>query len=318
MIVGSRDDAVNARALVSSDYGGARLAPRPLNNGTFALPAAVLTESDYSAAAAVLADWTITTPAGGDYLTLSDAYLGYQLKIGANTFWHGGRRSSLTMPATEVFRFEVQTNDWADVYDSTNVKRRSELVLVDGDELGVGGGGTVWSAFCLILGDHPGLSQVTSDPQGFVHQWHSVDTNVGRSPGLCVDVSNNAMTIQTRSSAALGGASGFNGVPVTRYSTSVPAKGTKTYFVLQTTFGQTGHLNAWVNGAQVANVNAPIGYYDDLTDGSGRTVLGYPTWGLYAKNQPVTDIVYIANPEWGTTDLSARIASPLAVPDLTW
>lgn len=105
---------------------------------------------------------------------------------------------------------------------------------------------------------------------GFVHQWHSVDTTVGRSPGLCDDVSNNVLTIQTRSSAALGGVSSFNGVPVIQYSTAIPAKGEKTYFVLEALWGEEGHVNAWINGSLVVDEETPVGYYDDLTDGSGR------------------------------------------------
>lgn len=321
MIVGSRDDAVNAAALVSSEYGGVRLDPRLLNDGTYALPAAVLTDPDYAAAASVLADWVTTTPLSSDYTTLpfvESAVRPMIIPVNGKLMYRGGRRSALTMPDPNVFRFEVRPNDFAGQYDSDNQKRRSEIVSAASSTDGVGNGATVWSAFCLVLGDYPGLSEVTTNFQGYVHQWHSVDTNVGRSPGLCVDVSNNTMRIQTRSSAALGGSSGFNGVPVNHTSTAIPAKGTKTYFVFQATFGQTGHLNAWVNGSQVVNADTPIGYYADLTDGSGRTILGYPHWGLYAKNQPTTDVVYIANPEWGTGDLSARIATPLTVPDLTW
>ena len=87
---------------------------------------------------------------------------------------------------------------------------------------------------------------------------------------------------------------------------------------MQATFGENGHLNTWINGSQVVDTDTPIGYFTDLTDGSGRTILGYPQFGLYTANQPDTDIVYHANPEWGTSDLSARISAPLSVPDLNW
>lgn len=320
MKVGSRQGAVNARALVSSAVGGVRVEPRPLTDGRFALPDMVFTNPAYAAALPALGDWATETPAAADYLAVpaSNGDSRFYVKVGPDWFWCVSRRAGLTMPASDVFRFEVRTNDFGYVDDSPNAKRRNEIILANGESAGVHSGDTIWSAFCLIMGDHPGLSEVTSNFQGYVHQWHSVDTTVGRSPGLCVDVSNNTMRIQTRSSAALGGASGFNGVPTNHYTTDIPAKGVKTYFVLQATWGQTGHLNAWVNGTQVVNGDTPIGYYDDLTDGSGRTVLGYPHWGLYAKNQPKTDIVYIANPEWGASDLSARIAAPLPVPDVIW
>ena len=321
MIVGPRHSGVNAAALVASDHGGNRIDPRLLTDGRYALPDQVLTNTAYAAAASELAGWSTETPASGDYESIPFAESAAKpmfIQVDGKIFYRISRRSALTMPADNVFRFEVHTNDFGWLFDSINVKRRSEIIQTNGPAVGPGDGAVTWSSFCLILGDHPGLSEETSNFQGYIHQWHSVDTTVGRSPGLCVDVSNNTMRIQTRSSDSLGGASGFNGVPVNHTNDPIPAKGTKTYFVLQATWGQAGHLNAWINGTQVVNTDTPVGYYDDLTDGSGRTVLGYPHWGLYAKNQPTTDIVYIANPEWGTTDLSARITTPLPVPDLVW
>lgn len=116
---------------------------------------------------------------------------------------------------------------------------------------------TVWSSFCVILGDTPGLTKARASSLGAVHQWHIVDTNTGRSPVLHVDCSNNLLQIVTRSSAALD--AGLNGNTVIRYSTAMPATGVKTHVVLQATMGASGHLNAWVNGTQVVNVDCPIG-----------------------------------------------------------
>lgn len=316
MIVGGRDSAINARALVHSDYGGNRLWPLLLSDGTFALPPEVQTDPKYAAAVATLAGWLTATPLPGDYIPASSGSpQAFRMMVDGKYMHHSGRTESLTMPDPAVFRFEARVNDFQGFSgDSANQNRRSELVA-DGSDRGIGVG-TLWSAFCLILGDHDGLSKVRSGPLGLVHQWHSVDIGIGRGPVLFVDCSNNVMAIRTASSASLD--AGQNGIAVTRYSTSIPAKGTKTYFVFQATFGQTGHLNAWVNGTQVVNADTPIGYYNDLTDGSGRTELGYPHWGLYTRNQSETDVVYIANPEWGTGSLSARISTPLAVPDLTW
>ncbi|WP_163700471.1 heparin lyase I family protein [Mycolicibacterium agri] len=221
-----------------------------------------------------------------------------------------GRRSALTMPHPDVFRFELRSNDFGWWADSEDKKRRSEIITANNTTVGAGDGDTIWTAFCVVLGDHPGLLNSQGGvafPFGFITQWHSVDTTVGRGPVLAVNVSNNALKIQTRSDT--GGPSVVN----QHYSGAVPAKGDKTYIVMQATFGEVGHLNAWINGSQLVNADTPIGYYNDP-----HAILGYPHWGLYAINQPTTDIVYIANPEWGTTDLSARISSPLPVPDLTW
>lgn len=314
MLVGARDAAINARALVGSVVGGARIEPLLLTDGRFALPAEVLTDPAFAAAVSTLSGWSTETPATSDYVVMPTPNT-FNAMVNGKTMYHSGRPSSLTMPASNVLRFELRVNDFGASVDSANRNRRSELVA-NGPGRGIGAG-TVWSSFCFILGDHLGLSAVRSGMFGLVHQWHSVDTSVGRSPVLNVDCSNNVFTIRTRSSVGAD-AGNPSGTETIHYSAAVPAKGAKTYVVLQATFGSSGHLNAWVNGSQVVNVDTPIGYYTDLTDGSGRTELGYPHWGLYTRNQSETDIVYIANPEWGTTDLSGRIASPLSVPDLTW
>jgi hypothetical protein len=314
MLIGDRQSAVNARALINA--GRARLEPRLLTDGTYALPEEVRTDPAYTAAVSTISSWSTGTPDLSAYVPIPDPVTlapEFLVQVNNKLMYHGGRQGSLTMPDPAVFRFQIQANDFAASTDSANQNRRSELIAA-GPNRGIGAS-TAWSAFCLILGDHPGLTKVRSGPLGLVNQWHSVDTSIARSPVLGVDCSNNVMSILTRSSASL---SGGDGVAVTRYSTSIPVKGGKTYFVLQATFGSSGHLNAWINGTQVVNVDCPIGYYTDLTDGSGRTELGYPHWGLYTRNQSETDIVYIANPEWGTVDLSSRISAPLAVPDLTW
>jgi hypothetical protein len=52
-----------------------------------------------------------------------------------------------------------------------------------------------------------------------------------------------------------------------------------------------------------------MSYYNQLP---GKK-LGYPQWGIYGPNRNKTDVIFHANPEFGTTDLSARIASPLPI-----
>lgn len=308
MLVGSRRGAVNAHALVASDVGGARLRPRLLTDGRYALPEAALTDPAYAAAASVLSGWSVETPT--DYATITEqAKAPLFITVDGKQMFTAGRRAALTMPHDDVFRFEVRANDFASLSDSTNKNRRCEIISHQADGVGAA---TVWTAFSVILGAHPGLSKTT---HGIVTQWHSVDTSIARAPILSVNYASDGLKIRTASSASLTGGSGNY---VVQYTTTRPAAGVKTHFVMQATFGELGHLNAWVNGTQVVNVDAPIGYYTDLTDGSGRTILGYPHFGLYTANQPDTDIVYIANPEWGTADLSARIATPLPVPDLTW
>ena len=311
----SRQSAMNVSALISSDYGGARLEPRILNDGRYVLPESVLTDPSVAAALSELSTWTtIATPASGDYMSIpSNSWIlkpGYFLNQGILMF-RTGRRSAMTLPHPDVFRFELRPNDFGWWADSADKKRRSEIITANNTTTGAHDGETIWTAFTFVLGDHPGLLNSQGGaafPFGYITQWHGVDQAVGRGPVLAVNVSNNAVKIQTRSDT--GGPSNVVG----HYSGPVPGKGVKTSVVMQATFGAAGHLNAWIGGTQIVNADTPIGYYND----THTTILGYPQWGLYAINQPTTDIVYIANPEWGTTDLSARITTPLPVPDLVW
>lgn len=321
MIVGSRDSAVNARAAIAAlrpwslqESGGIRLSPLLLTDGSYALPAEIASNARFAAALPFIAGWATATPAPSDYVPQISGQLTAQLELLVNgkTMRHVGRPAGLTMPASNVFRFETHVNDFAGTFDSNNANRRCEIVSDDPATRGVGAG-TLWSSFCVILGNTPGLTKTRSGPLGAVHQWHSVDTSIGRSPPFHIDCSNNVMQIITRSSASVDGNS--NGLAVQQYLGTIPAKGVRAFFVVQGTTGASGHLNVWMNGTQIVNVDTPIGYYTDLTDGSGRTELAYPHWGLYTRNQGETDVVCIANPEWGTASLSARVDTPLSVPE---
>tara|TARA_Y100001938_G_scaffold114837_1_gene157908 strand:+ start:1520 stop:2473 length:954 start_codon:yes stop_codon:yes gene_type:complete len=317
MLVGPRDEAVNVHALVSFTHGGARILPRPLPDGRYAVSEALLDHPDYAAASDVLSGWSVETPTSFANPATHE-FSPMSVRVDGKYMWQIGRRSALTMPDPDVFRFQIRANDFGTTHDSENKNRRGELVA---EKTAGFGAVTVWTSFCLILGDATGLGKTA---HGMVWQWHSVDTTVARSPILSVNVASDGLKIRTASDALLYGGSGTgtqhpeNGIFVIHHTESRPAKGVKTHIVMQATFGESGHLNAWVNGSQVVDADTAIGYYGDLSDGSGRTVLGYPHFGLYTANQPDTDTVYIANPEWGTVDLSARIASPLTVPDLTW
>ena len=204
----------------------------------------------------------------------------------------------MTAPAANVFRHEVHANDFAGTYDSDHQNRRSELCS-EGDDRAFDEGETVWSSFCFILGNTPGLGA----HYGIVHQFHDVGS---RSPVIGIDTGNDQLRVFTRSAASM---LNDNGVPVWRYTGTKPVKGARTYVVLQATFGQTGHLNLWINGAQVVNDDCPLGYYG-LESG-----MGYPLFGLYTPNQGTTEVVCHANIEWGTSSLASRITTPLPVPE---
>ena len=318
MLTGSLAQALNVRALTCATAGSTCASPRLLTDGRYALPATALQDSSYAVAAEMLSGWHLND-VGDDELDSqanSEGVAEFTFSTGGNLMRQVGRPSSLTMPSAGVFRFAVEPDDFGGTYDSDSGSRRSEIVARRQDGVGAG---TVWSSFCLILGSTPGLS---SAGRGIVHQWHSADEDARRTPVLFVDVANSEFTIRTCSSAhlygknATGSATPQSGVQVVHYSASAPRAGEKMNITLQATFGKTGHLNGWINGDKVIDADTPIGYYDDLSDGSGRTVLGYPHWGLYTTNQPETDVVYIANPEWGTKDLSSRVNAPLFVPEI--
>ncbi len=314
MLIGDLMQAINVRALSCQDGGSGCLLPRLLANGTYALPQTALNDVNGTDSTGLLSTWAGADVADTEYASADASQ--FVFLVDDKLVRHAGRPSSLTMPSPGLFRFEVQGNDFAGPYDSRNGNRRSEIVSNQKDGAGAG---TMWASFCLILGETPGLS---TSRNAIVHQWHSSDAEIGRSPVIFLDVAGNELKLYTCSSALLYGntATGRrppeDGVPVAQYSTVLPRPGERTYVTIQASFGEVGHLNVWINGSQVVDVDTPIGYFADLHDGSGRSILGYPHWGLYTTNQMTTDVVYIANPEWGTGDLSRRIASPLAVPDV--
>lgn len=319
VLVGALDQAINVRARVSETSKSTDPLPRLLRNGRYALPTSVLQDPEYAAAADLLSQWTHTDVAPADYddEAAADDSSVFTFAVAGRLMRQVGRPSSLTMPNPGVFRFEVEPDDFGGSFDSASGSRRSEIIARRQDGVGLG---TVWSSFCLVLGDTPGLS---SAGRGIVHQWHSADEDARRTPVLFIDVANGQLSIRTCSSArvygdeATGAQTPESGVQVLHYSTSVPSRGARTHVTLQATFGPDGHLNAWINGDQVVDKETPIGYFDDLADGSGRSVLGYPHWGLYTTNRPDSEVVYVANPEWGIgNDLSDRIKNPLPVPAL--
>lgn len=321
MLVGPLDEAVNVRALVGSDYGGARLHPILLDDGRYALPEQVLTIDAYQDAHAILDEWDTETITTADYEPTPTGSGSQRMlfAIGDGRYFHVGRRASLTMPDTDVFRFELQPNDFGGEFDwgwggssedpadsSDRNKRRSTLVSYS-EGIEFTDEETAWVSFCLILGDTPGFATA---------EWATI-MSFGSTEGadvsgvFSITLPGGDFIIRTRSSADTW--SSGSGKPISHYTGTAPAKGVKTYIVLQITFGEEGHLNAWVNGSQVVDEDTPIGYY-----ALPHTYLGRPQFGVYENNQSSTDVVYIANMEIGSADLSDRIASPLSVPDLTW
>lgn len=211
---------------------------------------------------------------------------------------------AFSIPATDVYRFEVHANDFGWPGDSKNGNRRSEVVSVDRYEYG--SGATLWTSFSFVVA--PAHSPFDGGPSrhNTIHQWHSVDHEKARRPGLQVQLLGGNLVIQTRSDIA--GESGETGI--VRYSATRPADGVPHHMVISGTLGRSGHLNVWLDGTQIVSTDASIGYFND--DGGARA-LAYPHWGIYQTNVDPPAVIYHANVEWGTIDLSARVRDPLAV-----
>lgn len=200
---------------------------------------------------------------------------------------------ALTSPAENVYRFESRKNDFGWSGDAENSRRRSELASV-GDKYGPGE--TLWTSFSFVVGpEHAPFDG--GKKHNMIHQWQSVqDTRVMRRPVLWVKLADGKLYIITRSYDAT----------VVRYSAARPADGVIHNMVISGRVGKPGHLKVWLDGMEIVDTDAPIGDYK-------ANPLVYPQWGLYQNNVEDPTVIYHANMEWGTNDLSARVSTPLAV-----
>jgi len=225
------------------------------------------------------------------------------------------RAYSIAEPADNVFRQEMRANDPGTKTDLGFGNRRCEIVSIP--ESGWQDGQTLWMSWACIIGQqHDGMLS-TSDPSnfGFTLQVHPINTTRPLAPCVGVDYSRGQMRIFTASDAEVSEDVAGYGVLKTRWSAALPDAGVITRFVISVTFGQTGHLKAWVNGMVVFDADVPIGYWTNNAATGG--VMGYPQWGIYEKNGGTTEVIYHANIEWGSSSLESRVASPVAVPNLS-
>lgn len=205
---------------------------------------------------------------------------------------------AFSTPVENVHRFEARHNDFGWSGDSKNGKRRAELIS-RGEQYSAGQ--TLWTSFSFVVGPHHAPFDGGSD-QNFIHQWHSVDTTEDRAPVMRVELVNGNLEIRTQSDD--------NHTSVVRYRALRPKDGIVHHIVVAGRLGESGHLKAWLNGEQIVDTDAPIGYYKD---DEGKRPLAYPQWGLYQTNVKPPTVVYLANLEWGERNLSARVKSPLGV-----
>ena len=302
MLIYTDEQAAN---LLNRPGGPAALVPVRLTDGTYALPSDVATDPAFAALAEAIAQGQAEPDTALSYATDDHFYMtigGEVLRLANAT-----QPYALTVPAPGLYRFEVHANDWGDpVNDPAHATRRCELVS---NLTTYSAGQTLWESWSTVIGaQHAGFERPNN--LGIIHQWHSVDTDTVRSPVLVVAVVDSQLVIATRSDAT-------GSTPQTVYTAPAPAPGTVMNFVVCGLLGAAGQLKVWLNGAQIVDVATPIGYYHD---DDGARALAYPHWGAYMTNLHTVDVVFHANLEWGTSDLSARIAAPVGViePDAGW
>jgi len=202
-------------------------------------------------------------------------------------------------PVENVYRFEVRKDDFGWPGDSKNGKRRSELVS-RGDQYRAGE--TLWTAFSFVVGPAHSPFDGGSE-QNFIHQWHSVDIDENRAPVMRVELNHGNLEIRTQSDGS--------DKSIVRYRAVRPKDGVVHNLVISGLLGQRGHIAAWLDGAEIVNTDAPIGYYND---DDGERALAYPQWGIYQSNVKAPAVIYDANLTWGTAELSDLITAPTPVP----
>jgi len=209
---------------------------------------------------------------------------------------------AFSMPGPDIYRFEVLKNDFGWSGDAKADNRRSELVS-EGDRYF--SGETLWSSFSFVVGpEHIPFDDGGND-HNTITQWHSVDTDVGRSPVFAIQLNAGDLVVTTRSDKKDSGRRSQ-----VHYSEPRPTDGKVHNVVVSGLLGKEGHLDMWLDGTQIVNADTPIGYYND---DDGERALAYPHWGIYQDNVDDPAVLYHSNMEWGLTELSPRVQRPLEV-----
>lgn len=278
--------------------GNANLDPIRLDDGRYAIAEAALVDRAFAQyrpllAAASLEDASTLTFIGGD-----DIYLTVDSK---EVYTTCARTShAFGIPETDTFRFEVRQNETGyppDLVQST-WRRRSELVSKTPAYYS---SDTLWASFSMVIADGATFDVGYGD-YTTLYQWHH-PTDIGDGPVMTIEVNNGNLEVVTRSDD-----DNPDRDRVVHYSETRHEDGVVADFVISGLLGSGGHLNVWLDGSQIVDDDCGIGYYTE--GGSGLAV---PHWGIYQDNVSDPAVVFFANMEWGTADLSARVSTPLSV-----
>jgi hypothetical protein len=239
----------------------------------------------------------------------------------------------LSAPSDVRQIFNVISGDQGNSSDPVGNRHRCEL---DGGNVSFTGGTEIWLSYALKINpsDAPSPEMGILDVPGafaLCGQWHGNDV---KTPPLSVNFKDGKIGIWTTSSALLDG---VDGVLVERYRAAAKmTTGEWHYIVIRMitgdgTTGSQGTLQFYLDGTLVLDHSAggalariPIGYY---LIGGNATYLNY---GLYCADYEHPDVVAAgagavaaalaavseleyANVEYGTTNLFARVATPLAI-----
>jgi hypothetical protein len=275
------------------------LRPRSLSDGTYAINEGVLGDAAHADKLGALSAGSIGSPGASAYLTATEresvTVNGKRMLVNvADAPW------GVTSPASGVLRFELRPDDVGDVADPRRVRHRAELV---GNLNTFNRDVDVWRAYAFrTVGNQDWR---LSSPSLIIGQWH---TTGGRAPFASLQfAANNVMFFATRSDD-LYDIGTTSGATVVRWLSNIPDQNEWVHVVERLKFGESGQLDLYVNGQQVAEfVNIPIGYYL-----SGDPV-GYMQFGIYRLWRDNTMIVEYANMEWGASSLIGRVASPLPI-----
>lgn len=295
------------QVLLRDMYRESFLRPLLLTDGRYGIPDNVLNDPRQAHVRAILrqgtivADNSVTLVASADqnYTLITvdgkNLYLGFATGFNWERAWPYPHHGPLTVVAPHLYRFEARYNDDHLSYDWENNRRRVELAQPDttGPQMGQ----TWWTAWSTILPDE---RTALNGPNGtLIHQWFKT----GSGPFVYVTIDAGQLALATRSNA---------GVYTTRYNAAFnPATGTPQNFVMRGVLGEAGHLDVWWNGNQVLNLDVPLGFWDVPSPNDPAYL--HIASGIYQQNVTERCVLYLANLEFGTADLSARIASPLAV-----
>lgn len=293
------------------------LNPNELNDGRWVVSVNAKTDPLYAPVWSVLSDGSEEAVSTSDYVSVAGASA-FRPKIGGLPVFLASdtKAHSLQMPADNRLDFELHPSDQGYPTDPVQVRHRSEVIAQQTFAFGI----DLWVSWSFRINQYGGLD--VPGNYSICGQWHMSDVDrPGRPPPFSFNFSNGKLQIFATSDSDVD--DDGNGVFKTRYT--APSKfgeGQWRSIVAKVKMGLSGSADVWVDGVSAYSASIPIGYYNDAVP----TV--YPELGIYAGDVNHPDVlaagsqdmmrsavskVSYANIEWGSADLTDRIATPLAV-----